>query len=418
MRSSTSKWALAAIVGLAFGLLPVVVPAQAEVPVPDHVVRAGFFDETKFYEGTRFYPQTLEVNKGQTVRFDFYGFHTVTFLPGEPTPVHPPYLRADEWPQMMAAAETVFFPTSFDCGLEAPCDVSDLSAMVNSGPGPEGGFLTQVNLDPGRYRYHCLIHKSMHGFLNVVEGAPANPTDADVEAQIAADSALADAVVQADEQLTLPVDADADGNPVYQVKVGDVARDPQTGDAVVSILRFMPSALDVPADAKVRYVASSEDIHTATFSKLLEGGFMTLPVVGDVPVGWGFSGVNFIPACDFDDVSSGAPGIPFGPPCLFGITGNFEILLSPVLIEQQRAPLDSVVLPVSYHNSGVLFAEGLPDWVRGKPAGSGQSFPSVFEANFPAGGTFTYFCGIHTSSNALPLVGIEFPGMQGSINVT
>ena len=65
------------------------------------------------------------------------------------------------------------------------------------------------------------------------------------------------------------------------------------------------------------------------------------------------------------------------------------------LANQQRAPGDAVVSPATLHNSGIMIRGALPERLRGRPAGSGNLFPTEFEATFPVPGTYNYRCLMH-----------------------
>ena len=56
----------------------------------------------------------------------------------------------------------------------------------------------RIELPPGLYRYHCNIHSSMEGFVEVLpeEQTPLNPTHEQIDAEIARDHDSAQAVFE------------------------------------------------------------------------------------------------------------------------------------------------------------------------------------------------------------------------------
>ena len=382
------------------------VPSAAVEPdAPDHVVHAGATDPTDplslhMYEG--YFPQRLRVHKGDRVRWEFpnqghfdQAFHTVTF--GDPDEV--PLVREDEIPGALAFDERSFFTTGCGRAGQPVCVISSVDQLVSSGTplqhmagvGNIQPFDAVIDLPPGTYDYFCTLHHpTMQGTVEVVadDVTVDNPKPDDFAGEVAALAAKADATFA---DLSRPTLSNDGGRRVWTVNAGGRTDD----DIPVSAEAFLPSSLEIRAGDAVRWVMGGT-AHTVTFP--------------DTSGGKGppqYMALN----CEVDEPATGAPGLPaiatvgaFGLPwCPSGSTA--EILLT-ALGNQQRAPGDEVISPTTVHNSGIMIGAALPERLRGRPAGSGEHFPSQFEATFPVPGTYTYRCLIHW----------EF--MSGSITVT
>lgn len=359
----------------------------------DFVIRAGAShpaDPAKPFEYTRFYPETLKVHRGQAVTWTFSGFHTVTFMPSG-GPARPYALRVDELPGRYARPEQWWQPSGCGQAGQAACVLTDTDTLISSGPpvvNRAREFTVAVDVPLGSYRYVCTIHPSMEGALDVVDDTTSvlsqSELDAQIAAEVATDTANAEALLEQDPGFTLDGD-----RKVWNVLLGD-----QTPDNHVAVLLFIPSSLTVAPGDGVRYFFdnNSDEPHTVSFPSELSGERQAAgqgPPIGKG--GWGF-----FPACDFDDPLTGAPGVP-GP---FGIgpapcPANLEFTVQPWMMQPQRAPGD-VVAPGAIHDSGQLYAADAPDTNREIP-GTGTYFPSEFNAEFPLPGAYTYECNVHVN---------------------
>ena len=431
-------------------------------PEVDHRVLAGATGpepEAPFiYQ--RFYPSTLQVHTGDLVEWCFngaYDWHTVTFLPVDmDVAAHPQpsnervgVWRWDETGQKAFNEPWIFGPELGDeekqCGRgqfftaapQAPCTLSSTDQWVSSAiwdrffstPAP-GTFLTRIDLPQGLYRYHCNIHSSMDGFIEVLPSAEAvaNPTPEEIDREIAADHADAEKVFR---ELSDPSDA-------YDFKTGrwTVQVGAETADRSVSIEQFIPSRIDVRKGDTVHFVAGTDEPNTVTFpggeqlegapESDLQGGFS---VQGECnahscdtgrKAPWGMTGLAFIWNCDADDRSSGLVGsLPYLPPATSqrtsGVVDSFgcvagglpEMITQPWYGEAQAAPGNLVSSEKTFHNSGVVLDEVLPDWYRNYPAMGplpGGTFPHTFDAKFPTSGKFKYFCAAHEFMKGMVVV--------------
>jgi len=408
---------IAAIVG---ATLPasLAAPAQPVEPVgeAEHTVVMGAVDpaiadttprppasagRTDRFEYLAYYPDHLRVHRGDTVRFRRDGFHTVTFSPaGEP---RRSWLRRDE---SAGVAAVEFRDPMAGCGHDPglpACVLSSASSVLSSG---WDDLAVTVDLDVGTYEYYCTVHEGMQGAVEVVPAAdpiasPAEVSTARAE-QVAADTVTAAALLAANQKF--PVEYVGD-HLRWTVKAGDI-----TADDRVAVLRYMPSNLTIaPADEVVfvvpgvgqRPAGRDEDgteIHTATFPHD--------PVLAQ------FGLVRYLnPACDPDDPRAGASGVPAQYPAVFAGCPpgtNFELLLHPTAwTSPTRAPDDTVLTPLTVHDTGLLGPDGdvcrtaCDPWTQtGFPARSPNT-------TFPTEGNFPFVCLVHPEW-----------GMAGSITVS
>lgn len=434
-------------------------PYAAEV---DHRVLAGAAgpDPEAPFIYQKYYPSTLQVHKGDLVEWCMYGaydWHTITFLPGDmDVAAHPEATteragmwRWDETGQKAFGEGWLFGHEGGDvtkqCGrgpyftseAQKPCSLKGTDQWMSSSlwdrffsTSKPGVFRSTIDLPPGTYRYLCNIHSSMQGFIEVLpeEQAPVNPSHRQIDDEIAADHAEAKKVV---EELSDPSDSYDFATRRWTVRVGA-----ETEDRSVSIEQFLPSRIDVRKGDTVHYVAGTDEPNTVTFpgGRQLEnvqesnpqGGFSvtgrcnmhSCPTGRGAP--WGMTGLAFIFNCDADDRASGVPGsLPYVPPATVARTngavtqtgcvagGLPEMVTQPWYGNQQRAPGDLVVTNKTFHNSGTVLDEDLPDWYRTWPAAGalpGGTFPSTFDAKFPTDGTFKYFCAAHEFMNGVVVV--------------
>lgn len=246
-------------------------------------------------ESMRFLAPTLKVHKGDTLTFDFAGFHTATLLPvgqdalafrsGSAGGVGKPYsLLINDPDDTTADGGTASTPaiktnpvvertsvggTLADCGTATtPCDY-DGTKVVNSGlPAgpPPVTFNVTVNANPGQsFWVICLVHTHMFLRVNVVADSDAATTQAEVDAAKAAAIATDLEWAESTDAQNISKQSShttASGQKVYDVFAGQESH-------FASLNGFYPKRTVVPKGATVRFHWSDlvyED-HTVTMPR-------------------------------------------------------------------------------------------------------------------------------------------------------
>jgi plastocyanin len=285
-------------------------------------------------ESMRFLTSNLKVHKGDTLTFDFQGFHTATLLPvgtdwlgfrqsstggvGKPFSIF--NSDPDDTTAEGAAAdkpavklnEDAGFPSvggaAVTCGAPAdPCSY-DGTAVVNSGlplAPPPNTFAVKINAnpDPRGFWVMCLLHTHMVFKVTVVPDAEAASTQAEIDTakatQIAFDQEWAE---ETDAKLINARSShiNAAGQKVYDVSVGQDSH-------WANLNGFYPKKTSIPKGATVRFHFSQliyED-HTATMT---------------APGAFSLFEEFFTPMCDPDGDTGPGPdtadtSVPPAPPC-------------------------------------------------------------------------------------------------------
>ena len=262
MRPTALRAVLAA--GLLLGLVPSATATAAPADEPaEHLVAVGADDPGSpripalqdRFEYHAYYPDTLRVQRGDIVNFDYRGEHSVTFHPGGVR--RDSLLVPDELEGQVRLDGT--FPSRDDCafgvgnGAMPPCVLSSPDQFLNAGASvadPNYAARIKVDVAPGNYPYFCVFHPGMRGEIEVVGQEEEIPTPDEVEAQrqaqILSDTAAAEAVVAAHETPTPKI---VDGHARWQVQVGG-----STSDGRVGILSYLPSDLEITPDDEVEFV--------------------------------------------------------------------------------------------------------------------------------------------------------------------
>lgn len=380
------------VVAMAMIVVGIGIMGDARAETVDFDVQVGAInpnDPAKPYEYTRYYPEELQIHRGQTVRFNFIenlplGFHTVTFssagLPG--------YWRPDDVPGTYAFPDEGLLSSACGRGSQPACSFTSPDQFLSSGfvvnAPAHSPFRVTVDLPPGTYSYFCTIHATMTGTIEVVPDAAPLETQASIDAlaaqQVLDDTANADALFQAGGTSRVTHE---NGQRVWHVLLGD-----STDDDHVAIDTYLPASLpDVAPGDKVRFEFRERgagpiknEIHTVTFPE---------------EIGVHGIALAFYPACDPDDPATGLKGIPGawgvdGPECPW----NTEFLWQPRITSTTPAPGNAVLTPATFHDSGAMIPPGAPESFRTLPD-TGELRPVTFEAEFPNAGTFSFACSIH-----------------------
>lgn len=335
-------------------------PQLGEQPDGTYVwrVQAGGMseDHAAMLEAMAFLPGEITINAGDTIFFDFRGFHTVTFMSGEELP---PFLIPDEGAATPAAGgppRLIFNPRLIFPSGETTYDGT---GFVNSGAplDPSAPPFTVTFTAPGTYEYICAVHpKVMTATVIVQEQGSELPHDQAAYDQMASEQ-LAQIIEQAqalvDEYSQATPAARSDGGQMWEVAAG-------AGEEQAEALRFLPDRLEIKVGDTVHWTNRSvSEPHTVTFTS------------GGAP-----------PELILIEPQEG------GPP---------KVVLNPDVLAVAGGPVYS---GSGYVNSGVLDeAAGLP---------------TTFELTFDTPGEYEYFCAFHAGGPP----GGAMEGMVGHIVVS
>jgi plastocyanin len=232
--------AAAALVVLGASAFPVLADAATNWTV---IVGGHPADNSVYANG--FYPRQLTVHAGDTVTWQFDGFHNVTFLSG----ATPPQFAIKDGDKMYANPK-VFFPA----GGNAYDGVGFHNSGTPQGDKPFSYSLTFTK--PGRYEYACTIHAGMAGVINVVRGPVAETPAAALERGRAEQAASLTAATRAYESMK----PERNGSNITVRLVGNHADR-------YSILRFTREPLVISVGTTVTWTVHDPfEIHTVTFT--------------------------------------------------------------------------------------------------------------------------------------------------------
>ncbi len=218
-------------------------------------VLAGGFDEEAHLDVLLFLPGTIRIHPGDTVAWQWRGFHTVTFLGDTPRPST--FVKQGE---RYIVNPQAFFPSTQGGGTP-----SYEGGFLNSGA-PQGDETTppapfSVTFPrQGTFNYVCIIHPWMDGRV-VVEPATATvPTQAEVDQQAATQLSQAlergRAAVAAANKPTR--EAGPGGTSRWRINMGINA-------GGVEALAFLPPKVTIAAGDTVSFDWSRGDPHNAYF---------------------------------------------------------------------------------------------------------------------------------------------------------
>jgi len=203
---------------------------------------------------TDFFPNYIQARKGDTIEFSFMSLdpHVVIFG---------------------AAYETYYpliSPALFSLLTPIPSSgqaVFDGSTVVNSGlMFQPNTWSLMVNAPPGVYRYRCLVHPAMIGYLEVVAGKPENAHDVGFDNTInkmytnianwMLNAAMTEAWVVGQTPSAFGVGSTTADLVFVNVGIGHNS---------VSLMQFVPNSITISSGTTVRFVNSDALIlHTVT----------------------------------------------------------------------------------------------------------------------------------------------------------
>ncbi len=270
--------AVATGVLLASQLITATGAAAASTPLTITADRAAAVPKGHNWSYNDFFPRTIAVHQGATIRFDIQGFHTATLVPAGPG------TRTIRASMGLAQADgddtslnpngsthlginlAAVVPIPGGCGSSAhPCTFNGTSPVSSGAPltGPVAPLNVKVTAPLGFYHFVCLIHPQMQGWLEVVPKGFHVTTGAELKATV-------NAQVAADRQAGYRAEAaasnaavhhNADGTRTWTITAG-------TGspDGHVTVLEMLPRKLDIRKGDKVTWVSrATNEPHTVTF---------------------------------------------------------------------------------------------------------------------------------------------------------
>jgi plastocyanin len=219
-------------------------PLRAAAATKWTVIVGGHPADNSVY-ANGFYPRELTVQVGDTVTWQFEGFHNVTFLSG----ATPPQFAIKDGHKMYANPK-VFFPA----GGKTYNGVGFRNSGTPQGDKPFSYSLTFTK--PGHYEYACTIHAGMAGVVNVVRDPVAGTPAAALERGRAEQAASLAAATSAYEGLN----AERNGSNITVRLVGN-------HEGRYSILRFTRKPLLISVGTTITWIVNDPfEIHTVTFT--------------------------------------------------------------------------------------------------------------------------------------------------------
>ena len=261
----------------------------------------------KNFQYSAFFPSTLEASPGDTIVFQngsSQAPHTITFGVAPDRSNQPPVVLPDG--SESAVANQPCFDAKGPTTKLVKCPSKELPAYDGSGfwnsgflvpaVAPEGTKRVSLKLadsiEPGEYRYLCILHGPMAGVLKVVEESERKPRE--------------DVVDAAKEELAR-VRSSAAAIKDPQVGANTVAAGWSGG--VTAVNRFLPETIEVKRGATVTWEAFSEyEPHTVSFGNYQAG----VPAPGATAPKGPKSGGAYTGG-DANSSFFGKPGGPFPP---------------------------------------------------------------------------------------------------------
>lgn len=305
----------------------------------------------------QFFPSSISVHAGDSVKFQPFGFHLVNFpKQGEAAP---PLASLDTTHPIAGANDAAGRPYWFN-GLGTPVipaivgigsgsgkaydGTQELGSGFPAGNGPPKPFVVKFP-KAGSYTYYCVLHPGMKGTVKVVAKSAAVPSAKADAARAKAQLARGLATLKRVDKQKAPADT--------------VIAGPDKKSAV--LYRYTPSALTTTVNTPITLTMSagtSED-HTFTFAK-------------DVKAAIKAADKTFI-----------------GPLPGTGTAGPPTLAFDPKYALSTEAPGQPVVIDGANHGDG-LVNSGVLDGDAKSP------FPQSMKVSFSKPGTYTFFCAIHT----------------------
>jgi plastocyanin len=298
--------ALAAVTSLVFSAA---VLSRAVAATSWTVIVGGETPDVSVYSNG-FFPRELTIHTGDTITWQFAGFHNVSFLSGAPAP-------------LFAIKDGNNYYANPQAFLPAGGRTYDGTGFHGSGvPPSEKPFSYSLTFTKaGRYEYACTLHPGMAGVVNVTDDTVAETP----EAALARGKTEQAASLAAGTKAYQSLDPQSAGSHVIVPLIGDK-------QDRFSLLRFTRGPLVIAAGTTVTWTIEDPfEVHTVTFAgdRKLPEFFVPQPQSDDPPkllinpialtptatttydgTGWVNSGLL------------GGPGAPGNPPSSFSLTFN------------------------------------------------------------------------------------------------
>jgi plastocyanin len=225
-----------------------------------------------------FFPRTIAVHRGATIRFAIEGFHTATLLPAGQSAEGTRQsfgLLADDTEDTTVNANGsthtelnlgAAFPVPGGCGSSGnPCTFNGTS-MINSGApiaGPVPPLNVKVTAPVGFYRFLCLVHPRMEGWLAVVPSGFHATTAAELATNVAAQVSHDRAAGWAAESAANVAHSTPNGN---GTRTWFMTAGTGSPDGFVAVNEMLPRSVAIhPGDRVVWGSRSVNEPHTVTF---------------------------------------------------------------------------------------------------------------------------------------------------------
>lgn len=214
----------------------------------------------QYADATQFFPATTTVHVGDTVRWKFFGFHSVYFPKkgGKNAALVMP--RPGKTYNDTDPAGAPFWFHGQTQLIASPVAAFPLGGKTETGAKPNGSGVPQSEkftyklkfTKAGSFTYYCTIHPNMKATVRVVPKRKKVPSAAADKKAVARQVAAAIAEVKRNDKR-----ADLTGNVV------EAGRDTNR----TSLLNFFPAKKTVPVGATVdfRMASHTNEIHTVTF---------------------------------------------------------------------------------------------------------------------------------------------------------
>jgi plastocyanin len=251
----------------------------------------------QYADALQFFPKSVSVHAGDTVRWRFFGFHNVVFPKKGSAP--PPFAGLSPTLKVTGETDPAGAPFYFD-GAPQPIGEPQ-SVLPQGGKTYTGSQLTGSGLPSsekftyklkfsktGTYTYYCTIHAGMKATVKVLAASKSVPSTKDDAKRV---------VSQLDDTISAVKKANSQPDPT-----GNVVQLGRDGPGF-SLLAIFPAQKTVPVGTAVdfRMTPGTGEIHTATFGppaylkSVGDGILAPLPGTGTPPT-FGVPGAAFFPS--------------------------------------------------------------------------------------------------------------------------